>query len=226
MKNAISKLLAVLLSLCILLGLTGCADVADLVEDITGIQLFPKETVPETQASTQPLTTTAAPTTAATQVYAPSFVLNTFGTGATACNNAIVYSQANPMSSVIGQIPMNQPLMVTVIAHYGTTTMACIGTNAWVDLRSLLFDGCSQSGMVPCVVWGNGTNMRTGPGTEYPAKGSYDRYEKINITKVFYSDNGEAWGKMTNGYWVCIEFIKLPDGLSVGFGNNAGAYIP
>ena len=224
MKKAISirKLLAVLLSLCIMFGLTGCADVFDLVEDITGIQIGQKsEPTPETAGA--PLPTTAIE---ATQSYAPEFVQNTFGVAVTSSSNAIVYSQANPGSSVIGQIPMNQKLLVTTVAHYGSTTMACIGTNAWVDLRSLLFDGCSQSGIIPCVVWGNGTNMRTGPGTEYPAKGSYDRHENIGITKIFYSSNGDAWGKMTNGYWVCIEFIKLPEGLSVGFGNNANANIP
>ena len=221
--TTIQKLFAALLCLCILFSLAGCSDVLGLVENISDLQIGQQETEPANNMSSLDAVTA---TVAATQGYTPDFPLNTFGVEVTSSSNAIVYSQANPGSSVISQIPMNQKLLVTTVAHYGDTTMACIGTNAWVDLRSLLFSGCSQSGMIPCVVWGNGTNMRTGPGTEYPAKGSYDRYENINITKIFYSSNGEAWGKMTNGYWVCIEFIKLPEGLSVGFGNNANAYIP
>ena len=225
-RTCIRSLLATLLTLCLLFSLTGCSDVLDLVQDITGIQIGQKEHAPPEPENELSDAVITPATTAAAQGYTPDFVLNTFGTAVTSSSNAIVYAQANPNSAVIGQIPMNQKLLVTTIAHYGATTMACIGTNAWVDLRSLLFEGCSQSGIVPCVVWGNGTNMRTGPGTEYPAKGSYDRHETISITKIFYSSNGEAWGKMTNGYWVCIEFIKLPEGLSVGFGNNANAYIP
>lgn len=225
MKTTVRKLLAVLLSLCILLSLTACADVLDFVGDVTGLQIgqeedTPPAVIPATTATTPP------PATTAPKGYNPNFVLNTFGTPVTSCNNAIVYSQANPNSSVIGQVPMNEKLMVTTVAHYGATVMACIGDNAWVDLHAIVFDGCAQSGAIPCKIKGQGVWMRTGPGTEYPSKGSFDKFDPIIVTNIFYATDGKAWGKIGNGYWVSFECIYPPEGLSIGYGNNAGAYIP
>lgn len=240
MKHApIRVLLTVFLGLCLLSSLVGCSRQFDFTQDKSGVQIDLGKFIPKTEIDlsqyTKPSEATERPqetsipvieTTASATEDTLGFDLNTIGAVASASSNALVYYQPNPYSLVIGQLPINQQLLVTIIAHYGDITMACIGENAWVDLRSLLFEGCSQSGMFPCVIWGKGTNIRTGPGTEYPSKGSYDRYKNINITKIFYSNSGEAWGKMTNGNWVCIEFVKLPDGLSIGFGNNANVYIP
>jgi len=48
-------------------------------------------------------------------------------------------------------------------------------------------------------------NLRNGPGTSYLVMGSVVYGEKVNIITTFTETNGNVWGRLDNGYWICID---------------------
>ena len=68
-------------------------------------------------------------------------------------------------------------------------------------------ENTDSSGHKTGTVTGNGLNIRTGPGTDYPAVGTLNYGDRVTILeeKVV---GATTWGKISNG-WISLDFVSI-----------------
>lgn len=64
-------------------------------------------------------------------------------------------------------------------------------------------------------------NARTGPGTKYPVKATYNRGTALTIVGTV-SISGETWYKLSNGYFVSATYVGLGNSGGTGGSGNSG----
>ena len=60
------------------------------------------------------------------------------------------------------------------------------------------------------IITGKEVNVRTGPGTQYN-RGDYqlNTGNLVVIHEVVYDGSTYNWGRMEDGHWVCMDYVKL-----------------
>ena len=62
----------------------------------------------------------------------------------------------------------------------------------------------------PGIINGKQVNVRTGPGTGYGMAGyQLNTGNLVIIQEVVYDGSTYNWGRMENGHWVCMDYVKL-----------------
>ena len=60
------------------------------------------------------------------------------------------------------------------------------------------------------IITANDLNVRTGPGTQYDrADYQLNTGNLVIIQEVVYDGSTYNWGRMENGHWVCMDYVKL-----------------
>ena len=60
------------------------------------------------------------------------------------------------------------------------------------------------------IITANDLNVRTGPGTQYDrADYQLNSGNLVIIQEVVYDGKAYTWGRMENGHWVCMDYVKL-----------------
>lgn len=60
------------------------------------------------------------------------------------------------------------------------------------------------------IITGKQVNVRTGPGTWYDLAGyQLNSGNLVVIQEVVYDGSAYTWGRMENGHWVCMDYVKL-----------------
>ena len=60
------------------------------------------------------------------------------------------------------------------------------------------------------IITANDLNVRTGPGTQYDrADYQLNTGNLVIIQEVVYDGKAYTWGRMENGHWVCMDYVKL-----------------
>lgn len=99
---------------------------------------------------------------------------------------------------------------------YNGTTWGCTN-KGWVSMDYVDVGGnggntgnaenTDNNGNKTGTVIGNGLNVRTGPGTDYPAVGTLNYGDRVTILEEKDVD-GTTWGKIANG-WVSLGFVAI-----------------
>ena len=68
-------------------------------------------------------------------------------------------------------------------------------------------ENTDSSGHKTGTVTGNGLNIRTGPGTDYPAVGTLNYGDRVTILEEKVVGT-TTWGKIANG-WISLDFVSI-----------------
>ena len=137
-----------------------------------------------------------------------------------------VHVSSNPASSTRGTLNSGDRVTISQFTHYAGTAMVYVG-NGWVKLYDLMFDGCSRSGVIPCIVTYDGMNVRSGPSTNYASVGKASAGTEIMVRGILNSDmKGKPWAVTNENKWYFLEYLQLPDGIVHVAGDNADYPFP
>ncbi len=137
-----------------------------------------------------------------------------------------IHVTSDPASSTRGMLESGDRVTISQFTHYANTAMVYVG-NGWVKLYDLLFDGCSRSGVLPCIVTYDGMNVRSGPSTNYASVGKASAGTEILVRSVFNSDmQGKPWAVTNENRWYFLEYLQLPEGIVYVAGDNANYPFP
>lgn len=137
-----------------------------------------------------------------------------------------IHVSADPSSSTRGALNSGDRVTISQFTHYAGTAMVYVG-NGWVKLYDLMFDGCSRSGVLPCIVTYDGMNVRSGPSTNYASVGKASAGTKILVRGILNSDmKGKPWAVSNDNKWYFLEYLQLPEGIVHVAGDNADYPFP
>ena len=136
-------------------------------------------------------------------------------------STADIHATANPTSSVRGSLESGDRVTISQFTHYADTAMVYVG-NGWIKLSDILFDSCSLSGAIPCIVTYDDMNVRSGPSTNYRSVGKARAGTEIMICGLMNSDMlGKPWAVTFENKWYFLEYLLLPQGIVHVEGDNA-----
>ena len=137
-----------------------------------------------------------------------------------------VHVSPDPSSSTRGTLTSGDRITISQITHYASTAMVYVG-NGWVKLYDILYDGCTKSGVIPCIVTYDGMNVRSGPSTNYASVGKASAGTQILVRGIMNSDmKGKPWAVTNENKWYFLEYLQLPEGIIHIEGDNADYPFP
>ena len=137
-----------------------------------------------------------------------------------------IHTTPDPSSSTRGTLNSGERVTISQFTHYAGTAMVYVGTG-WVKLYDLMFDGCSRSGVIPCIVTYDGMNVRSGPSTNYASVGKASAGTEILVRGILNSDmKGKPWAVTNENKWYFLEYLQLPEGIVHVAGDNADYPFP
>ena len=137
-----------------------------------------------------------------------------------------IHVSPDPSSSTRGTLNSGDRVTISQFTHYAGTAMVYVG-NGWVKLYDLMFDGCTRSGVIPCIVTYDGMNVRSGPSTNYASVGKASAGTKILVRGILNSDmKGKPWAVSNDNKWYFLEYLQLPEGIVHVAGDNADYPFP
>ena len=228
--SKLRRLLALMLALALVIGLTGCFQKEE-PETPSEDPTAPTQTEPVEE------TPTDAPTEAPTDpVVTPP--THEIVKGTVAANNLNVRSNPSTDSTVLSQLPVDLDIDILEQRTVGDTRWGRIGemtlpngtkiNGGWINLHYVKIAGeadpepttpstgsqeGTQSGNGSTTVIAKGTitagelNIRKGAGTGYDSVGKYIKGDRIEILEKKTVD-GTVWGR-TNKGWISMGYVKL-----------------
>ena len=216
-----SRLLALILALTLVVGLTGCFQKEP---DPTEEPAAPVQTDPVEADPTE--TPTETPTEAPVQTEPPMESVM----GTVSANNLNVRSNPSTDSTVLSQLPVDLRIEILEQRTVGDTNWGRIGEmtlpngtkigGGWINLHYVKIDGAAEPDPTEPTtgetVTGEGKmgtitatelNIRKGAGATYESVGSYIQGDRVEILEQKTVD-GSTWGK-TNKGWISMKYVKL-----------------
>ena len=129
-------------------------------------------------------------------------------------------SGAGTGNAVVGSVAKGDTVTIVAVSNgWGK-----LDSGAWISMDYVKKSGTGSSSTgssdkdtaVTYTVTGTNVNLRSGAGTSYAVTGSVTKGDKITIVKT--KDN---WGKLDNGSWVCMDYVKKAGSDSTSGGTTA-----
>ena len=130
-----------------------------------------------------------------------------------------VRSSAGLGSAIIDCLGRGRTVSVTEEKTENGMVWCHLSSGGWVCKDYLSADGASSSASASgtgssaasantssYAVTASGLNVRSGAGTSFPVVDCYPRGTRVSVTETA-SSGGTSWGKLTNGYWVCMTYL-------------------
>ena len=135
-------------------------------------------------------------------------------TGAKTANGTVTGSQLNIRSgpgtgyASVGSYNAGDPVTILEQFTYNGTTWGCTN-QGWIsmDYVDVGNGGTVNSGAKTCTVIGNGLNIRSGAGADYPAVGSLNYGDRVTILEQK-KVGDTTWGKTSKG-WISLDYVSL-----------------
>lgn len=92
----------------------------------------------------------------------------------------------------------------------------------WISMTYVYKDGTTGQNACKGVITGNGLNIRSGPGTNYDAVGSYNFGNRVSILERI--QIGQKWWGCTDKGWISMDYVYVDGtkGEGAGFGTVSG----
>ena len=138
-------------------------------------------------------------------------------TGSKTANGTITGDQLNIRSgpgkgyATVGSYNAGDEVTILEQFTYNGTTWGCTNQGwismDYVDVSNSNSTSTNEDGSKNGTVIGNGLNIRSGPGADYPAVGTLNYGDRVTIVEEK-KVGDTTWGKISNG-WVSLDYVSL-----------------
>ena len=133
-------------------------------------------------------------------------------TGSKTANGTITGTQLNIRSGPgtgygsVGSYDKGDKVTILEQFTYNGTTWGCTN-QGWISMDYVSVGDSVSTGEKTGTVIGNGLNIRTGAGSDYPAVGSLNYGNRVTILEEK-KVGDTTWGKISEG-WISLDFVSL-----------------
>jgi len=111
--------------------------------------------------------------------------------------------------AITGTLKKGTSVTVTEETKTSSGSVWCkLSTGGWVCKNYLQAASSAGSSGTSCTVTANGLNVRKGAGTGYAVVRCLQKGTTVTIVSTEKDSSGTTWGKLADGNWICMRYVK------------------